>query len=261
VGRQIDLAALLRPRERVVDVRRRIENAGVDRSYVVCSTPRTGSTMLAGLLARTGSVGLATEIFNPVVAPRGRRVRVGDYLVACTGKARRTGVFGLKLHWTHHELFTRMLRQLRDSDGLPDGRLVESVLPEPRYIWLSRQDEIGQAVSWHRAKTTGVWHDGDRPQAGAIFDFEAIDERLRLVREHNARWRRWFGDNGIEPFQVTYEDLVADPAAVTHAAIVFLGKTLAGDAPGVQHTSRQADEINSDWACRYRGQAAGGRRA
>ncbi len=159
--------------------------------------------MLADVLARSGAVGLATEIFNPVVAPRGRRVRVGDYLVACTGKARRTGVFGIKLFWTHHEFFLPLLRGLRGSAGLTDRELVEAVLPDPRYVWITREDEVAQAVSWWRAKTTRAWLDDDRPAADAIFDFGAIDERVRLVSEHNARWREWFEENEIAPFAVS----------------------------------------------------------
>jgi LPS sulfotransferase NodH len=259
---QIDLAALLRPRERVLDVRRRIELTGVNRSYFICSTPRTGSTMLADVLARSGTVGLATEIFNPVVAPRGRPMRVGDYLLlACTRKsARRTGVFGIKLHWTHHELLIHLLRGLRGSKGLPDSRLVESVFPRPRYVWLTREDEVAQAVSWHRAKATRVWLDDAQQLADPVFDYEAIDERLRLVREHNARWREWFEDNEVEPFAVSYEQLVGDPAAVALATVAHLGVGVAGEVSGKPHTRRQADALNAEWARRYREQAAGARK-
>lgn len=258
--RQIDLAAFVRRREHVSDVRRRIEATGVHHSYFVCSTPRTGSTMLAEALARSGMVGLATEIFNPVVAPHGRRVRVGDYLVACTGKARRTGVFGIKLHWTHHELLIRLLRGLRGSSGLPDNRLVEAVFPRPRYVWLTREDEVAQAVSWYRAKTTRVWLDDDQQLADPVFDYEAIDERFRLVREHNARWREWFEDNAVEPFAVTYEKLVSDPAAVARALVAHLDVGIAGEISVGPQTRRQADALNAEWASRYREQAAGARK-
>jgi LPS sulfotransferase NodH len=261
VRRQIDLAAFVRRREQVADVRRRIETTGVNHSYFVCSTPRTGSTMLAGVLVQSGTVGRASEIFSPVVAPRGRRVRVGDYLVACTGKAaRRTGVFGVKLHWPHHELLIHLLRGLRGSTGLPDSRLIESVFPGPRYVWLTRKDEVAQAVSWHRAKTTRVWLDDDQQLADPVFDYEAIDERLRLVREHNARWRQWFAGNEVEPYTVSYEELVADPAAVARALVAHLGLGVAGEVSSWPHTRRQADALNAEWACRYREQAAGARK-
>lgn len=208
--------------------------------------------MLADLLAASGAVGMAAEHFNPHIVPRGSRVRVGDYLVECTRKACRTGAFGTKLHWDQHGPFLNLLRGLRGSEGLSDRELVEAVLPEPRYLWIRREDVVAQAVSWWRAKTTRVWLDDDRPLADPTFDFEAIDQRVRMAREQNAGWRQWFEENGIEACSVLYEELVADPGAVARRALAFLGVDVAGDLTAPPRTRRQADGLNEEWICRYR---------
>jgi len=208
--------------------------------------------MLADVLAASGAVGTAAEHFNPHIVPGGARVRIGDYLVECTGKARGTGSFGTKLHWDQHGPFLRLLRRLRGARGLSDRDLLEAVFPEPRYLWLRREDVVAQAVSWWRAKTTRVWLDDDAPLADPAFDFEAIDERVGMAREQAAGWRRWFEANGIDPLPVLYEELVADPVGVARRALAFLGVDVGGDVTAEPRTRRQADELNQEWIRRYR---------
>ena len=77
-----------------------------------------------------------------------------------------------------------------------------------------------------------------------------------MVSEHNARWREWVEENEIAPFAVTYEELVADPAAVASAMLAFLGATGDGTVSGELHTRRQADELSEEWIGRYRRQAS-----
>src|SRR5688572_14887608 len=186
------VASILAGREDVGGVRRRLESAGIAGSFFVCTTPRTGSTMFVYALAESRAVGLAAEHFNPLTVPRESDRRIGDHLVDCTGKAGGTGVFGTKLHWSHLEPFLARLRRLRGARGLSDGRLIEAVFPTPRYIALTRDDTLAQAVSWWRAKITRVWLDDDEQVADPVFDFDAIDERVRMAREHDAAWQRWF---------------------------------------------------------------------
>ena len=245
------VASILAGREDVAGVRRRLESAGITGSFFVCTTPRTGSTMFVYALAESRAVGLAAEHFNPLTVPRESDRRIGDHLVDCTGKAGRTGVFGTKLHWSHLEPFLARLRRLRGARGLSDGRLIEAVFPTPRYIALTREDTLAQAVSWWRAKITRVWLDDDEQVADPVFDFDAIDERVRMAREHDAAWQRWFDANGITPHRVTYEELVADPAAAARGALGFLGADVpAGFAP-TTWTRRQADSLNDEWQRRY----------
>jgi LPS sulfotransferase NodH len=229
-----------------------LESAGITGSFFVCTTPRTGSTMLVYALAESRQVGLAAEHFNPLTVPSESDRRIGDHLLDCTGKAFGTGVFGTKLHWSQVEPFVARLRRLRGTRSLSDGRLLEAVLPAPRYLWLTRDDKLAQAVSWWRAKVTRVWLDDDEQVAEPVFDFDAIDERLRMAHDHDAAWQRWFDENGITPHRITYEELVADPAPVVRRALAYLGVDApAGFAPTTR-TRRQADSQNDEWMRRYR---------
>jgi trehalose 2-sulfotransferase len=245
--------ALVTRRERVEDACRRIADAGVERAFLVCATPRTGSTMLADLLAASGSVGRADELFNPHTVPPGARIEIGGYLADCARReSAGTGVFGIKLHWDQYETFLRLLRRLRGADDRSDGDLIAAVLPDPRYLFVTRDDAVAQGVSWWKAKKTRVWHDDDSPLGEAVFDYEAIDERVRLARAQSESWRRWFAANDVEPLPVVYEELVADPEGIARRSLAFLGADVADDRILETHTRRQADELNEQWIRRYR---------
>ena len=73
-------------------------------SYMICSLPRSGSSLLCEALANTLHAGMPAEYFNPgIIARMERRWNVGsfdDYLRKLLArKTSPNGVFGLKVHW------------------------------------------------------------------------------------------------------------------------------------------------------------------
>ena len=89
----------------------------------------------------------------------------------------------------------------------------------------------------------------ERPEGSHLYDREQIDHLICEAREHDAAWRSWFAANGIEPLEVRYEELAADPSGVAKRVVALLGLAAATIAP---QTERQADELNAQWAERYR---------
>jgi LPS sulfotransferase NodH len=253
-------ASLVRLAVHAAALRARIEAEGVNRTFFVCSTPRTGSTMLGNLLADTGLVGRAGEYFGEFfrrdVVPQLTRRGFDDYLVDCTRHARGTGVLGIKLHWDQVEVFLYLLRLRRGLRGLSDRRVVEAVFPAPRFVWITRTDTAAQAVSWWKAITSGKWTDG-RPVTGEpAFDLDGIEGRARRIGEQTDAWRRWFEENGIEPLRLTYEELAADPTATARRVLGFVGVDVPADLAVEPRTERQADAVNEEWVRRYRELAA-----
>ncbi|HZR91593.1 MAG TPA: Stf0 family sulfotransferase [Gaiellaceae bacterium] len=248
--------ALVRLGSDAAALRGRLAAAGVERTFVVCSTPRTGSTMLGDLLADTGLVGRAGEYFGEPfrrqVVPGLSRRGFDDYLVACTRHARGTGAFGVKLHWDQVEVFLHLLRLRRGLSGRSDGEVLEAIFPSVRFVSLRREDEVAQAVSWWKAITTGRWTDGRPPVGEPRFDADGIRTRLRRIEQHNAAWEAWFRANGIEPLRLTYEELVADPASVARRTLLHLGVQVPPGLAVRPRTERQADGVNADWIRRYR---------
>ena len=249
-------ASFVRLAAHVSTLRGRLEGAGIERTFFLCSTPRTGSTMLGNLLADTGLVGRAGEYFGEVfrrdVVPGMTRRGFDGYLVGLTEHARGTGSLGIKLHWDQVDVFLHLLRLRRGLRGANDREVVEAVFPAPQFVWMTREDTVAQAVSWWKAITMGKWTDA-RPVTGEPrFDAEGIAGRVHRIEEHNEAWRRWFEANGIDPLHATYEALAADPAEVARRVLELVGVAVPDGFAVVPGTEQQADEVNEDWIRRYR---------
>ena len=125
------------------------------------------------------------------------------------------------------------------------------------FIHLHRDDVLAQAVSWHRAEQTNVWHQTDQeeskpPEQEPHFDFDQIREFVQMIEEHNSAWREWFASVGIQPHIVRYRDLDADPVGIACEVLDFLGLKLPPGRLIKTRNTRLADELNAQWIDRYR---------
>jgi trehalose 2-sulfotransferase len=228
------------------------------RSVVICSLPRTGSSLLGHRLYATGATGWPGEWFWREDVDRNWkawgilswREYVDRVLEAGTGP---NGVFCTKLMWgyLHDALFElRRLSRMYDEDDLA---VLRSFFPEPSFVWIRREDVVAQAVSWAKAAQTGQWASFQPVLAEPAFDFDQIDGLYNLARVRNAAWERWFATHGVEPLRVVYEGLAADPVGVVEDVVARLGlerSPVEGRAP--MELARQTDDVNLDWAARYK---------
>lgn len=248
-------------------------------AYFVCATPRTGSSLLLGLLGSTGVAGRPQAYFRAADEstwadrwglPRGPRgdFDYADYVSAARRAGRgANGTFGAKLMWgTLDELVGKLGAVHPDLAG-DDVALLGRFFGRTRFVYLRRDDVLAQAVSWLRAEQTDVWYLGGHGEisgsrAGGTarptrFDADGINRLLRTAREHHAAWQNWFASVGVRPYAVCYEDLVADMAGTTRRILDFLGlRPPHGHTVTARH-HRQADALNDAWMARYRAQAAG----
>jgi LPS sulfotransferase NodH len=172
-------------------------------SYLVCATPRSGSTLLCHLLDQTGIAGHPEEYFEalrhsglprrpheyfdpdrhhniverlafremPSAAPRPNPLWQPDTYDRYLDWAIRqgttpNGVFGAKLMWGYLGDFAALLRGIDGMAGLPVPELLSRAFPGLRYIQITRKDKVRQAVSLWKAVQTQAWRreaEGDRP--------------------------------------------------------------------------------------------------
>lgn len=197
------------------------------RSYVICATPRTGSWLLCGLLHSTGVAGRPHEWFlDAMEEVNGRAWAARDFAhyveLATAAGTTPNGVFGMKVMWDYQERLLARLRVLGGVDG-SDRAVLERCFPQPRFVWLRREDVRAQAESWARAVQTGVWAHWDEPCGAPAHAPEQVAALAGAAREHDAAWGRWFAGQGIEPLVVRYEDLAADPSGVAAEVAAFVG--------------------------------------
>jgi trehalose 2-sulfotransferase len=171
---------------------------GPSRCYLVCATPRSGSTLLCEALERTGVAGRPREYFEALketgVPRRPREYFWGlrspevirllphdsqldregersatwsrdDYArhlaAALSAGTTPNGVFGAKLMWSYFNDFLELMRGIPRFGGMGDGSLLNAAFPELKYVFVSRSDKVRQAVSLWRALQTWVWRKSD----------------------------------------------------------------------------------------------------
>lgn len=235
-------------------------------SYPICATPRSGSTLLCGLLRSTGIAGRPESYFRlpdeQNWADRWQLARnpagcfdYRDYVRAAVAEgSTENGVFGARVMWgTMDEIVVRLRAACPDLVG-SDLDLLAGAFGLVRFVHLRRENTLAQAVSWARAEQTNYWHPGDAATPGhrPCFDYEQIRGLVETIDSQNAAWRDWFAAIDVRPHVVSYEALIADPAGVTHEILDFLGLELPDDHPIASGHQRQADEINDDWMARCR---------
>ena len=227
------------------------------RSYVLCGTPRTGSTLLCGLLRSTGVLGQPESYFREPdeiawaakfgLATEGGRVR--DYRAfvdaARSAGTSNNGVFGLRIMWGS---LGRVMEGLGRSPEKPDLPILEEALGLLTFVHIRREDIAAQAVSWSRAEQTGYWQQGDVVTQEPQQDIARTRVLMGTIREHNAAWRAWFDAQGVEPHTVTYEQLVRDRLRVVQGIAAKLAVELPSDWRPQSPHRKQADELSRAWA-------------
>ena len=197
-------------------------SASFERGYVLASTPRSGSTLLARTLMATGVLGKPMEYFNhrilndfrhqwgvpsPSVVGRLARpyrrlrrrnqselyfwwkpatIRTFAHLLL----ARRTtpnGVFANKVTWSQQH-----------SVVVASGIDADTWLRAPRYVFLRRRDHLRQAISWVRARQTQSWSSDKPPSSEHRYDRELIARLVVQIEAEGGRLAnvsRWQSSN------------------------------------------------------------------
>jgi len=175
------------------------------RAYLLCITPRSGSSWLSDTLGKTGSVGLAEEHF-----PTSLEAPLPRWLAQCANlhdafrilqEHAPCGYFGIK--GGLFQMFPLI------SKGLFAGP--KCIF---KHIYLTRRDRIGQAISLARAVKTNEWHSFHGHTPDPNLSFEDVVFHLRYISSMEADWETVFSALQIEPLRLYYEDLVTDPSSV-----------------------------------------------
>jgi len=242
-------------------------------SYLICATPRSGSTMLCDLLADTGLAGKPASYYRRQSIPRwidrlgltspsgpGDIVFERAYLAAVmTAGSGDTGIFGLRLMWESMPELLARLTLVFPQPSSDLGRL-EAAFGETVFLHLTRRDKVAQSISRLKAEQSGLWHvsaDGsERERTGlaqpADYDPDRIDAFLHESRADDAAWNTWFADQSIDPVRLSYEELATEPQAVLARALEALGRDSARAHAVEVKTRQMADEDSVDWAARFR---------
>jgi trehalose 2-sulfotransferase len=235
----------------------------IELAYLVCATPRSGSTLLCELLKGTGVAGRPEEYFEtlrttgyprqprqyfegapevqallPPVDP-GVPERAFDWDGVLRAGTTPNGVFAAKVMWSHLDDLRLRLR----------GGALEDILPGLRFVRVSRGDRVAQAVSLWIAIQTQHWRDeGDRAETHEpVYSYRAIRHLVDQLDAHERAWDGWLA--GRDAIAVPYERLAAAPEDTVAALLDELG--IAGARSLVARMRRQSGERSREWIERY----------
>ncbi len=242
-------------------------------SYIICATPRSGSTLLCDLLANTGIAGRPNSFFRResfvewadnfnISVNNWRNTYSFDesYLSAVLRQgASGTSVFGMRLMWESLGELSKSLDWFYPNLSSDNARF-QSAFKSPVYIYLSRTDKVAQAVSRLKAEQSGLWHvfeDGterERLGVGQIptYDVNKLSMFVAEAENNDVAWKHWFAQQGIEPLYLTYEELAAEPQPILGTVLSFLGLDPAIANKAKVNTSKLANDESLEWAIRFR---------
>lgn len=172
-----------------------------------------------------------------------------------------TGAFGMRLMYdTVKPLMDRLTALNGSADDITQ---LDRTFGPVRFIALSREDLVAQAVSLTIAEQSGLWHrnaDGSVLEQTQVYqdptyDHEAIAKEYVGLQADAAGWEAWFAANGIKPLRVTYEALSADPLNTLASCLTHIGLDPAIAQTCSPGTAKLATARNHAWAVRFRKEA------
>ena len=199
-------------------------------SYLICSTPRSGSTLLCEALTNTGVAGnpeeyyqhrrktgmprRPLEYFEDVETPEidailGAYTRVDDEVSLFDPRRYTTyreyidwtiqrattpnGVFGAKVMWGYFNGFVDSLRDMNNNAVQSTRQVCEQTFPNlSLWVFVTRQDKVSQAVSLWKAIQNWTWK-RDEGDGGLIsHDLHYNFEAIKhLVAQLELHDREW----------------------------------------------------------------------
>ncbi len=203
------------------------------RSYLVCATQRSGSTLVCQALKETGVAGRPEEYFEAlqhsgrprepheyfngiddpsILSHLGERARSNDPqprspLWSRTAYDRyldwtmeqgttENGVFGAKMMWNYFGDFVSLVRNAPEYRDLPLDELLPAVFPDVTLVRVIRANKVRQAISLWKAVQTATWRQNE-PQNDASYAVGPEDTDTppykTFMDEHRAPLRFHFG--------------------------------------------------------------------
>jgi LPS sulfotransferase NodH len=241
------------------------------RTILICTHPRSGSTLLGEAIHAAGGLGCPLEYFHRGFRPPFERQWGVCGIAAFAGTVHRlrtdpSGTLSVKLFWRDVEDVARELEPVRFAaleKGLAHDAPAETyrkiaatlapLFPNPIFIHLIRRDRLRQAVSILAAEQSRTWRSipgVETQDAGQefVYDYERIVHLVAGADRCNGHWTRFFAALGQVPAVIIYEDLVADYAGAVQRMLHHLGRDAMAPPPRLR---RQSDERSERLMLRF----------
>lgn len=224
----------------------------VDRKFVIGFTARVGSTLLCQHLFPYGVA--VAEFLNPL------HLRAGTHIHGAAGS---------------HDLCNRLAATYAPNGALGLKAHVQSMIPfflagefperlaDWRFVYLTRDNIVRQAISHVIAELRQSWSTWEEPKREVLdgdYSYDRIARTIWSTRLSQGSWEKFFHLFAIEPLRLTYETIVADPAAAAARVADHCGLERRGRERVAQFDdpplSPQTTAVNAAWEQRFRHEAS-----
>jgi trehalose 2-sulfotransferase len=197
-----------------------------NHSYLVCATPRSGSTLVCHGLEETGVAGRPEEYFE-ALRHSGRPRRPEEFFLGVEDQSIRdhlgersagsepqprsplwsraaydrylqwafeagttaNGVFGAKLMWGYFGEFVSLLRNVPAYRDVPLADLLPTVFPGLTFVRVVRANKVRQAVSLWKAVQTATWREDQASAKIASVEEDGSPPYRSFLEEHRPQLR------------------------------------------------------------------------
>ena len=229
-------------------------------SYMICATPRSGSTLLCEALRNTGLAGNPDEYFGPMHVDRWNKKwhtnSERDYLekVIAQGQG-ENGVWGGKVMRVYWQNVIEHLQSAVSSIEITEMELLNFCFPGLKYIWITRRDKVRQAISWMKFLQGSAWYwEAEKPQLleGLEFKPDVIEDFILQTTIHETAWFEFFRELGVQPYIVVYEDFIHSYEDTAKDILQYLGIPYPEKLVfNPRRIKKQADVLTDKWVQRY----------
>lgn len=197
-----------------------------ERSYLVCATPRSGSTLVCHALEETGVAGHPEEYFE-ALRHSGRPRRPEEYFLGVEDQSIRdhlgersigseppprsplwsraaydrylewaleagttpNGIFGAKLMWGYFGEFVSLLRNIPAYRDVPLAELLPAVFPGLTFVRVVRANKVRQAVSLWKAVQTANWREDQASASAGTVEVDGSPAYRTFIEGHRPQPR------------------------------------------------------------------------
>jgi len=212
-------------------------------TIAIAALERSGSTLLSEYMRLTDVLGRPNEFFSrwvmPAAYPNVPESMTSWAQLAYQHGRTENGVLSVKLFPEHFQQFQK---ELRFSEWFGT----------PRWVWLRRNDLVGQAISFVMAQQTRAYQAMKAPIAEAQYDGVAIAHTLQLVAARDAMWAAYFARTRIEPLRLIYEDIESDALGTVRKIAEHAGVRLNVPPLRAQPSlQKQRGKMTEEWRERF----------
>jgi|GEM_PF-1665641 len=246
------------------------------RTYLLCSHTRCGSTLLGEAMYFAGGMGCPIEYFHrgfqPALLDLWNTPDQDSYVKAVyRHRTDPGGSLGVKLFWM--DVIELCLKRFPEEAEAINTELEDQpeiakhvydlvrqtfaeLFPNPHFIFLTRQDRLRHALSSLISGQVRIWRnisgvEEREPVGSPVYDYERILNKIRHYTYCESRWSEFFQHFGVNPYRITYEDMVLDYHTAIKSLLIAHGKWSESVTIRTPRLKRQANHISEQFALRF----------